>query len=103
MMRKATVFMKSIFAGILEEREEGGYRFTYESNYRDLPISLTMPIKQQVYDFDEFPRFFEGLLPEGQMLEGFLRQYKLDRNDYFAQLLVVGRDVVGAVSIEEIK
>ncbi|WP_156812382.1 HipA N-terminal domain-containing protein [Legionella tunisiensis] len=43
---------------------------------------------------------FEGLLPEGIMLEALLRKYKIDRNDYFGQLILVGRDVVGAVTIE---
>jgi serine/threonine-protein kinase HipA len=37
------------------------------------------------------------------MLEALLRQCKLDRNDYFGQLLRVGKDVVGAVTIEEIE
>ncbi|MDX2346428.1 MAG: HipA N-terminal domain-containing protein [Legionella sp.] len=48
-----------------------------------------------------FPGFFEGLLPEGVILEALLRQYKIDENDYFQQLIIVGRNVVGAVTIEE--
>ncbi|MGQ3891658.1 hypothetical protein [Legionella sp. CNM-4043-24] len=35
------------------------------------------------------------------MLEALLRKYKIDRNDCFSQLVLVGQDVVGAVTIEE--
>jgi serine/threonine-protein kinase HipA len=58
-----------------------------------------MPAKQQVWEFDCFPPFFEGLLPEGFQLESLLRQMKIDRDDYFSQLLAVGRDMVGAVTV----
>ena len=43
-------------------------------------------------------RFFDGLLPEGEMPEGLLRQHKIDAHDRLAQLLVVGGDLVGAVT-----
>ena len=46
---------------------------------------------------------FEGLLPEGMMLEALLRKYKIDRNDYFGQIIMVGQDVVGAVTVEELR
>ncbi len=101
-MRKADVLVHSVQAGILEELESGKYKFTYFDNYHGAPVSLTMPITNKVYDFDIFPPFFEGLLPEGMMLEALLRKFKIDRNDYFGQLMLVGRDVVGAVTIEEL-
>jgi serine/threonine-protein kinase HipA len=36
------------------------------------------------------------------MLDALLRQQKIDRNDLFGQLVTVGRDLVGAVTVEEI-
>ncbi|WBV69678.1 HipA N-terminal domain-containing protein [Legionella pneumophila] len=101
-MRKAYVSVSGIKAGILEELQGGTYQFTYFEDYHGAPVSLTMPLKNKVYDFDVFP-FFEGLLPEGIMLEALLRKYKIDKNDYFGQLILVGQDVVGAVTIEEIR
>lgn len=101
-MRKARIYVNKIAAGILEELEEKKYRFIYEDDYQGAPVSLTMPTKKQIYDFNRFPPFFEGLLPEGVMLEALLRIYKLDSHDYFGQLMQVGKDVVGAVTIEEI-
>ncbi|MDF1684280.1 MAG: HipA N-terminal domain-containing protein [Legionellaceae bacterium] len=102
-MKKAYVFVNAIKAGILEELQASKYKFTYFDDYHDAPVSLTMPLVNQVYAFDVFPPFFEGLLPEGMMLEALLRKYKIDRHDYFSQLILVGKDVVGAVTLEEIR
>lgn len=102
-MKKARIFVNGIEAGILEQLESGEYQFNYHLDYRGAPVSLTMPIINKVYEFEVFPPFFEGLLPEGIMLEALLRKYKIDRNDYFGQLIRVGQDVVGAVTIEELK
>lgn len=101
-MRKATVAVHAVNAGILEQFNNGSYQFTYADNYNGAPVSLTMPLTQKVYIFENFPPFFEGLLPEGVMLEAFLRKYKIDSNDYFGQLTAVGDDVVGAVTIREL-
>jgi serine/threonine-protein kinase HipA len=102
-MRKACVLVNGIKAGILEELAGKKYQFTYYPDYHNAPVSLTMPLINKVYAFDMFPPFFEGLLPEGVLLEALLRKYKIDTNDYFQQLIVVGQDVVGAVTIEEQK
>lgn len=102
-MRQAKILMHGWFAGILEELVTGEeYKFIYQECYDGPPISLTMPTAQQIYKFSGFPAFFEGLLPEGEMLEGLLRQRKIDRLDYFAQLMAVGGEMVGAVTVQEI-
>jgi serine/threonine-protein kinase HipA len=62
-----------------------------------------MPIKNSQYEFNQFPPFFDGLLPEGPLLDALLRKYKLDKNDFFEQLVKVGQDVVGAVTIEGVE
>jgi serine/threonine-protein kinase HipA len=59
-----------------------------------------MPVKNEEYFFDSFPPFFDGLLPEGIMLEGLLKTYKIDKTDYFQQLIITGKDLVGAVTFE---
>jgi serine/threonine-protein kinase HipA len=103
-MRKASVKMHAVPAGILEEQERGKlYVFSYFEEYAGPPVSLTMPLSSREYLSDAFPPFFEGLLPEGTQLEGLLRQRKIDRDDLFAQLIAVGNDLVGAVTVEEIE
>jgi len=101
-MRTAKVFFQSTPAGYLQESTDGReYRFEYNVEYGGPPISLTMPVRGKAYVFEEFPPFFDGLLPEGAQLEALLRLHKLDRDDKFGQLLLVGADTVGAVTISE--
>lgn len=99
-MRLARIYQQNQLAGLLEARDDGMYRFTYDTAFRGEPVSLTMPTSQQVWEFPRFPAPFEGLLPEGGQLEALLRLRKLDRHDLFGQLLAVGRDVVGSLRIE---
>jgi len=102
-MRAAGIFVQGKLAGRLEEMEPGHkYRFIYRSGYDGPAVSLTMPTTESEYTFDRFPPFFDGLLPEGAMLEGLLKQNKIDRQDYFTQLLAVGGDMVGAVTAEAV-
>lgn len=102
-MKSALVYQQQELAGTLEERDDGSFCFTYAAGYRGEPVSLTMPVAQEFWEFADFPAPFEGLLPEGMQLDALLRHRKLDRNDLFGQLLVVGRDVVGSLRIEEAK
>lgn len=103
-MRKAKVFNFGIYAGELVEIEKGKkYHFTYDDNYNGSPISLTFPINKKEFSFNEFPPFFEGLLPEGIQLDALLRQSKIDRNDFFSILLITGKDLVGSVTLEEVE
>ena len=101
-MRKANVYMHGEKAGMLvEEAIRERYRFVYDDQYKGPPISVTMPVIQREFEYDRFPPFFEGLLPEGVNLEMLLRTKKIDRGDAFAQLMIVGGDTVGAVTIRE--
>lgn len=102
-MRTARIHQQGRLAGHLEPLATGGYRFTYDDNFHGEPVSLTMPLKQRVWEFEDFPAPFEGLLPEGVQLDALLRLRKLDRGDLFGQLLAVGTDVVGSLQIEEVR
>lgn len=103
-MKKAKVFNFGIYAGDLIELEKNKkYQFIYANGYDGPPVSLTLPLKQIEFSFDEFPPFFEGLLPEGIQLDALLRQTKIDRNDFFSILLITGKDLVGSVTLEEIE
>jgi len=102
-MRKAKVFVNGIEAGVLSEIEQGAeYVFEYNEGYDGLEVSRTMLPSQKKHKYNKFPPFFEGLLPEGIQLEGLLKLNKIDRNDLFSQLIVIGEDMVGAVTIKEI-
>lgn len=100
-MRKAKIFVNNVPAGVLTELDNNvGYSFEYFAEYTGPVISLTMPVTQKNYYFKSFPPFFDGLLPEGPQLEALLRHAKLDRYDYMGQLIKVGADFVGTVTVE---
>jgi serine/threonine-protein kinase HipA len=102
-MRKAKVFVNSIEAGILIELEfNKKYIYEYKADYYGRSVSLTMPISQKIYEFNNFPPFFDGLLPEGHQLEGLLKFGKVDKNDLFSQLLAVGEDLIGNIAVIEL-
>lgn len=101
-MRKAKVFVSGNHAGTLYELQQGvAYRFEYIPGYTGKPVSLTMPKSSNVYEYNSFPPFFDGLLPEGYQLVGLLKTAKIDRNDLFSQLLSVGDDLVGNITVKE--
>lgn len=103
-MRQANVFVAGNFAGVFTEDSPGkSYRFDYQADYTGSPVSLTMPTSQRTWAFDRFPPYFEGVLPEGTMLEGLLRGLKIDRDDLFSQLLATGEDLVGAVTVKPLE
>jgi serine/threonine-protein kinase HipA len=103
-MRKAKVYVKGREAGTLTEVVQGKeYVFEYPDGYDGLDVSRTMPTKEKVYKFDSFPPFFDGLLPEGIQLDGLLKLKKIDKHDYFSQLMAVGNDMVGVVTVKEVE
>ena len=99
-MRKARIFLYGIETGILIEKEKNrDYLFIYNTDYTGEPVSLTMPVVEREFRFNRFPSFFDGLLPEGVQLDGLLRNRKIDKDDYFEQLITTGSDLVGAVTV----
>ena len=101
-MRKAKVFYQDKWAGTLIEDEEG-YHFQYELEYfltEGKPISLTMPLQQNPYHSNILFPFFDGLIPEGWILDLVEKNWKINKKDRMGILLVACKDCIGAVSIE---
>ena len=102
---RAIVFYGDKEAGELVKKP-GGYEFTYKPEYlRDpdsMPISLAMPLIEHKYLSPTLFPFFDGLLPEGWLLELTCTSAKIDKNDKFRLLLHTGKDPVGAVSVRPI-
>ncbi|MBI2791271.1 MAG: HipA N-terminal domain-containing protein [Gammaproteobacteria bacterium] len=99
-MRKAQVYNHGVYAGQLIEVGDGTYEFIYDEQYKGPAISLTMPVSKQRFTYKQFPSFFDGLLPEGMLLEALLKNAKIDRKDLFSQIVTVGKDLVGSVTVE---
>lgn len=101
--RKAKVLVQGKWAGILSETDDG-YEFRYTEEYLQddscPAVSLTMPIKEGPYQSTVLFPFFDGLIPEGWLLEVAVRNWKLDPADRFGLLLRTCRDCIGDVQIE---
>lgn len=103
--RKAGIFCNNLFAGVLTEADDG-YHFKYYDEYISSPeaqsISLTLPIRDDEYISSVFFPFFDGLIPEGWLLEMVCQNWKIDKRDRFGLLLVACKDCIGNVHVEEI-
>lgn len=104
--RTADVYVYNNFAGKLSETDEG-YSFSYDKTYipraDNHPVSLTLPIREEPYKSKTLFSFFDGLIPEGWLLDIVSRNWKIDTKDRFALLLVACKDPIGNVSIREEK
>ncbi|MCE9600423.1 MAG: type II toxin-antitoxin system HipA family toxin [Spirochaetia bacterium] len=98
--RIAYVFVRNRFAGTLQESDEG-YRFKYDASYLDAvdPVSLTLPVREAPYDDRLMHPFFDGLIPEGWLLNIAVKNWKLDPNDRMGLLSSVCSDTIGYVSV----
>lgn len=104
-MRKAKVLYQDKWAGILTEDEEG-YHFQYEQSYllaENIPVSLTLPLQKEPFQSNALFPFFDGLIPEGWILDIVEKNWKVNEKDRMGILLVACKDCIGAVSIEPIK
>jgi serine/threonine-protein kinase HipA len=102
MERQAAILQQGRLAGHLRSTGSATWKFAYESGYAGPPVSLTLPVRTEPYEFPTFPAFLEGLLPEGPQLEALLRKHKIDRHDVFRQIVTVGEDMVGSLTVREL-
>ncbi len=105
-MRQGKVLVSNVVAGIITE-DDNGFTFQYDSTYLKQksaePISLTFPLQEMPFQNDVLFPFFDGLIPEGWMLNIAERNWKIRRHDRMGLLLTCCRDCIGNVSIEPIE
>lgn len=101
-MRKAEIYYQNTLAGLLEETDSC-YRFSYNPAYLQqehaLPISLTMPLSGVAYESKVLFPFFDGLIPEGWLLDVAVRNTDISMLDRMGLLLLCCKDCIGAVSV----
>ncbi len=105
-MRKALVKYNNITAGILSEEENGEYQFVYDQKYvKNFPekfITFNMPVSSQHYKNKRLFPFFDGLIPEGWLLNIASKSWKINKNDRMGLLLACCQNAIGAVTIHPI-
>lgn len=101
MGRSAEILFKDIPAGILTE-DENGYTFEYYENFilnKNDSVSLTFPVSEKKYISPILFSFFDGLIPEGWLLDIVENTWKINPRDRMSLLLACCRDCIGAVSV----
>jgi len=102
MIRTAEIYMHTELAGWLSQ-DENGYHFQYAPTYLQTnnpkPISQTLPIQEQAFTSKMLFPFFDGLIPEGWLLNIAEKNWKLNPRDRMGLLLACCKDCIGAVSV----
>jgi serine/threonine-protein kinase HipA len=105
-MKQANIYLNELLAGTLTE-DENGYTFRYDPAYLQHPqaeaISLSMPLKEEAYRATILFPFFDGLIPEGWLLNIAEHSWKINQRDRMSLLLACCKDCIGAVSVIPIK
>lgn len=103
MERSGKVYFNEQFCGIISENEQG-YFFQYDEFYLNdkdaRAISLTFPLRKEVYHSNTLFSFFDGLIPEGWLLDIAERNWKINYRDRMGLLLSCCKDCIGAVSVQ---
>ena len=101
-MKQAKIYFNDQKAGLLTENEEG-FSFVYDPQYLASgsaeSISLTMPLNDRPYTSKVLFPFFDGLIPEGWLLDIAEQNWKINQRDRMSLLLACCRDCIGAVSV----
>lgn len=102
-MRQANILYKDVSTGVLTETDDGEYWFEYHKDYiNKYPqqfISFSFPVKAIIYKEKRLFPFFEGLIPEGWLLDIATKNWKINANDRMGLLLTCCSNCIGAVSV----
>lgn len=105
MIKKGKVYINNLLAGYISQTEDE-YIFQYDDNYISManqePVSFTLPLRKEPYKSKTLFAFFDGLIPEGYLLEIANKIYGIDASNRMELLLTICKDVTGNVSIERI-
>ncbi len=106
-MRKALIKYNDVEAGVLTETDQGEYTFNYFDSYckqfPDLFITFNMPITKQIYRSNRLFPFFDGLIPEGWLLNIAAKSWRINKDDRMGLLLACCQNTIGAVSVHPLK
>lgn len=102
-MRTGIIKYNNELAGTLTEEDSGEYVFEYDESYvQKHPnqfITFRMPVTTRPYRSTRLFPFFDGLIPEGWLLNIAAESWKINKNDRMGLLLACCQNAIGAVSV----
>ena len=96
------VLLNNRLVGYLRKAASGAIEFQYDAGWLDwehaLPVSLSLPLREDAYRGGEFGAVFDNLLPDSDALRRRVaEQVGAEGNDAYSLLAAIGRDCVGAL------
>ncbi len=105
-MKRAAIYIDESLCGILTEDSEG-YHFRYDTDYLQSPLakalSPTMPLQSEEYVKEMMFPVFDGLIPEGWLLNIVHKTWKIDPRDRMSLLIACCKDCIGNISVRAIE
>lgn len=103
MPRILDVWFNNSKTGQLTQDDSGRLEFAYNCNYLNLKkpcqLSVSLPLREEVFE-DRITRpFFSGLLPDDMMRRKLAKLLGLSEKNPFSLLEVVGGECAGAISL----
>lgn len=104
MSRQLKVFLFGRKVGSLHQ-EDGRLRFAYDLAWlaatQSVPLSQSLPLREEPFDDKAARPFFAGLLPEGDLRVRLAKILQVSRQNDFALLDGLGGECAGAVTLLE--
>lgn len=96
------VLLNNLLVGHLSKESGGGIAFRYAESWlareRAIPVSLSLPLREDAYSGASVTAFFENLLPDSEPLRlRVAEKVGADGTDSYSLLSCIGRDCVGAL------
>lgn len=105
-MKQAEVKLYNKRVGLIIQTDSG-FEFCYDAEYCSLPtpeaVSLPLPVRKEAFTSTVMFPFFDGLIPEGWLLDIAQKNWKINIHDRMELLLTCCKDCLGAVSVERIQ
>lgn len=100
---KLSVYLHNSLAGQLWLDDTSRFSFQYDYSYIEdpdaIPLSLSLPLREEPYLNDTARPFFSNLLPEGEVRSLVAKIKQISEHNDFKLLDAIGGECAGAVSI----
>jgi serine/threonine-protein kinase HipA len=98
------IYMNGIPVGQLTKLSTGAMTFQYDAEWLNMPgvrpLSLSLPLRQDLYQGDQVYNFFDNLLPDSDRTRAKIQaRFQIPSRQPFDLLAAIGADCVGAIQL----